>query len=241
MGNQEFNESLNDTDLENALHHLLTVEDPRIDHDDINHDTVNKNEEPHQNESGLDSDIIQEKHLTLESILENQDTGIFFDLDEDPNASRKRSQSIEGDDSSELAAKRTKYMDKAIYDQLLSPASLSPSSTDENGRSKTDNISLTVPTAPVTISKENEGLGNEFTMKQVSEMKQRVMNTHKLLLNFNFLKDGYARTCVEFKKALHHLKDSEIHRAHLLQENEELKDKIAQLTVQLQQPDQPQH
>lgn len=66
-------------------------------------------------------------------------------------------------------------------------------------------------------------LTNEFTMLQVADVKKRIINTHKLMLNFNFLKDGYARTCVELKRTLLRLKQSEVHRAQLLQENERLK------------------
>ena len=73
-------------------------------------------------------------------------------------------------------------------------------------------------------------LTNEFTMLQVSEMKKRIINTHKLLLNFNYLKDGYARTCVELKKTLECLRDSEIHRAHLLLENERLKKRLQEVS-----------
>ena len=74
-------------------------------------------------------------------------------------------------------------------------------------------------------------LTNEFTMLQVSEMKKRIINTHKLLLNFNYLKDGYARTCVELKKTLECLRDSELHRAHLLLENERLKKKLQEVST----------
>lgn len=72
-------------------------------------------------------------------------------------------------------------------------------------------------------------LTNEYTMHQISEMKKRIINTHKLLLNFNFLKDSYAKTCIELKKSLNALRDSELHRAHLLLENETLKAKLLEL------------
>lgn len=74
-----------------------------------------------------------------------------------------------------------------------------------------------------------EKLTKEYTMHQVSEMKKRIINTHKLLLNFNFLKDSYAKTCIELKKSLNALRDSEIHRAHLLLENEKLKTRLHKL------------
>lgn len=74
-----------------------------------------------------------------------------------------------------------------------------------------------------------EKLTKEYTMHQISEMKKRIINTHKLLLNFNFLKDSYAKTCIELKKSLNALRDSEIHRAHLLLENEQLKTKLLKL------------
>ncbi len=64
-------------------------------------------------------------------------------------------------------------------------------------------------------------------------MKARIINTHKLLLNFNFIKEGYARSCIQLKKTMDSLKDSEIHRAHLLVENDDLKQQILELTQKL--------
>lgn len=186
MVDQEFNGNSNDRELEEQLHHLLTAEHTPLDQDD---------------EVPMDSEIQQQKHLTLDSLLADADSEIFYDLNDG---------STPGEE--ETKGKRATIDGKIIYEQILSPASLSPSSTDGNSASS----------------------GNEFTMSQVAEMKQRIINTHKLLLNFNFLKDGYARTCVEFKKAMHHLRDSEIHRAHLVQENQELRDKIAELTAKLE-------
>lgn len=188
MVDQQFEENSNDTDLEKTLHHLLTAENPSLD------------------ESQLENETTGQKHFTLQSILEDANEDIFFDLDEG-----KRSPS---EDLPESNVKRAKIDGKVIYEQLLTPASLSPQSIDGN--------------------QSGGKCSNEFTMNQVAEMKRRIINTHKLLLNFNFLKEGYARTCVEFKKVMHHLKDSEIHRAHLLQENEQLREQVAALTAQLE-------
>ncbi|AMD19032.1 HBR131Cp [Eremothecium sinecaudum] len=66
-------------------------------------------------------------------------------------------------------------------------------------------------------------LTNEYTMQQVTETKRRIINTHKLILNFNFLKDSYTRSCSQLKKAIFKLKTSECHRARLIKENEQLK------------------
>lgn len=197
MVDQGFNDNSNDRELEETLHNLLTAEDSvPLDQDD---------------EVPTDSEIQQQKHLTLDSLLGNGDeeAEIFFNLD-DRNTP----------DLQETKGKKSTIDGKVIYEQILSPASLSPSSTVGN---LTGNNNA-----------EARAFGNDFTMEQVAETKQRIINTHKLLLNFNFLKDGYARTCVEFKKAMHHLRDSEIHRAHLVQENQELRERIAELTARLE-------
>lgn len=60
-------------------------------------------------------------------------------------------------------------------------------------------------------------------------MKRRIIDSHKLLLNFNVIKDNYARACVQLKRSVTALKDSEIHRAHLILENEELKKQLQAL------------
>lgn len=196
MVDQEYEKGSNENDLEKTLHHLLTAENSHLEDDD-------------DDKPAMDSEFTGQKHLTLESILEDADGDIFFDLDEG-----KRSPV---EDLQEGNVKRVKAEGKIIYEQLLSPASLSPQSMDGNQ------------------SSGNSGkLSNEFTMSQVAETKRRIINTHKLLLNFNFLKDGYARTCVEFKKVMHHLRDSEVHRAHLLQENQQLRDQLAALTAKME-------
>ncbi|CCE62391.1 hypothetical protein TPHA_0C02380 [Tetrapisispora phaffii CBS 4417] len=157
----------------------------------------------------------------------------------------------------QLPNKKQKHIKNTAYRPLLSPASLSPTSTDEerdsNVNNNDDKVELKskateaqpvkLSTAEITkhvrqqkvLNKKDKSsqplqiietpkkLTNAFTMNQVSEMKQRIINTHKLLLNFNLLKDSYAKTCVEMKNALVNLKDAEIHRAHLLIENENLK------------------
>ncbi|SCU89496.1 LAME_0E03884g1_1 [Lachancea meyersii CBS 8951] len=120
--------------------------------------------------------------------------------------------------------------------ETLSPASLSPTSDSESQykHKKHQPFALKVPTSmaapkPTLTQKVHKPVDapskftEEYTMAQVAEVKKRIINTHKLLLNFNFLKDGYARTSVELKRTLLRLKQSEIHRAHLLQENEQLK------------------
>lgn len=257
---QELPAVLDNTDLEKALHHLLTVEHPPQEHDKtnvVNAKQTTKNDEVEDNNMNsaassmdcaelFDSDIIQGKHLTLESILDDQGTGIFFDFDQDDDQDdshyntsydiRKRPSSTIYDDSKALITKKTKYADKTVYEQLLSPVSLSPSSTDDsstNCRSNLNTEPMTNSRLPLKVEVA-EKFSNEFAMNQVSEMKKRIINTHKLMLNFNFLKDGYARTCVEFKKVMHNLKDSEIHRAHLLQENEDLKKKLSDLSARLE-------
>lgn len=262
---QQLPEVLDNTDLEKALHHLLTSEHPHQEHDKTNIITVNQNTKNDEGDSNnnnnidsastsmhcaelFDSDIMQGKHLTLESILDDQGTGIFFDLDQDEDQDdsrspyntsydiRKRPSPTTYDDSKALMSKKTKYANKTVYEQLLSPVSLSPSSTDDsstNGQPNINTASVTSSRVPLN-GKLAEKFSNEFTLNQVFEMKKRIINTHKLMLNFNFLKDGYARTCVEIKKVMHNLKDSEIHRAHLLQENEDLKKKVSALSARLE-------
>lgn len=148
---------------------------------------------------------------------------------------------------------------KNTEEPFLSPASLSPSSSlsPENSETNIKLESLPLNTferkkqirkptnknnnrAVITETKQSEipspaKYTKEFTMKQVSDMKRRIINSHKLILNFNFVKDGYARTCVELKKAMNCLKDSEIHRTHLLAENEQLKKQVNDLKKQLQE------
>ncbi|SCV04711.1 LAMI_0H18470g1_1 [Lachancea mirantina] len=70
----------------------------------------------------------------------------------------------------------------------------------------------------------------EFLAAQVAETKRRMISTHKLLLNFNFLRDAYAKSCIDLKKSVTKLKESECRRAHLLQENEQLKSLVIQLS-----------
>ncbi|SCU96807.1 LAFA_0G08218g1_1 [Lachancea sp. 'fantastica'] len=123
--------------------------------------------------------------------------------------------------------------------QTLSPASLSPTSDSESQykHKKHQPHAVKAPTTNNTNTKQKSTLtqkvhnptdqpakfSEEFTMAQVADVKKRIINTHKLFLNFNFLKDGYARTSVELKRSLLRLKQSEIHRAHLMHENEQLR------------------
>lgn len=117
-----------------------------------------------------------------------------------------------------------------ISNDLLKSNKRTPNASKNNsyGKNKymlnstTKSVSSVQPFVP-------EKLTNEYTINQISEMKKRIINTHKLLLNFNFLKDSYAKTCIELKKSLNALRDSEIHRAHLLLENETLKAKLLEL------------
>ncbi|CAB4253933.1 similar to Saccharomyces cerevisiae YDR184C ATC1 Nuclear protein, possibly involved in regulation of cation stress responses and/or in the establishment of bipolar budding pattern [Maudiozyma barnettii] len=147
---------------------------------------------------------------------------------------------------------------KTTDEPFLSPASLSPSSTlsPENSETqiKLESLPITsynkkkqkkIASKGKTLTSETlkadipipDKYTNEFTMTQVTDIKKRIVSTHKLILNFNFLKDGYARTCVELKKAMMCLKDSEIHRAHLLTENEQLKKEIAALQTTVKEED----
>ncbi|CEP61450.1 Atc1p LALA0_S03e03136g [Lachancea lanzarotensis] len=121
--------------------------------------------------------------------------------------------------------------------QTLTPASLSPTSDTESQykHKKHQPHSLKTPAANTkqistltqkihkSTTEQPVKFSQEFTMAQVADVKKRIISTHKLLLNFNFLKDGYARTSVELKRSLLRLKQSEIHRAHLLHENEQLR------------------
>lgn len=75
---------------------------------------------------------------------------------------------------------------------------------------------------------------NEFTMQQVAETKRRIINTHKLILNFNFLKDSYIRCCSELKRTMLKLKTSEYHRAQLVKDNEQLKRLALELHTKLE-------
>lgn len=243
MSDQEpLHEPLTHTDLERTLHQLLTVETSY----DNGTKVTNMSELP-------DSEIIQGKHLTLESILNESDLALDLEPQVDTN---ERKRTLVSDDQA-LPSKKANYMVCAGYEQhvnLLSPISLSPSSTDDgtqrpysrppsstgvrNGLKEmveSPAPQVTASHAPHALqqAKKPATFTNEFTMAQVSETKKRIINTHKLILNFNFLKDGYARTCVEFKKSMHSLRDSEIQRAHLLQENEGLKKTVKELTEKL--------
>lgn len=76
---------------------------------------------------------------------------------------------------------------------------------------------------------------NEYTMKEVAKMKKRVIDSHRLILNFNVVKEGYARTCVQLKQSVIALKDSEIRRAHLMMENEELREELEMMKKKLEE------
>ncbi|SMN19850.1 similar to Saccharomyces cerevisiae YDR184C ATC1 Nuclear protein, possibly involved in regulation of cation stress responses and/or in the establishment of bipolar budding pattern [Maudiozyma saulgeensis] len=170
-------------------------------------------------------------------------------------------------DHSELQKQKKTKTEKNIKDiriykttdePFLSPASLSPSSTLSSENNETQIKLESLPITSYNKKKQKKIIGkgktltsetlkadtpipdkytNEFTMTQVTDIKKRIVSTHKLILNFNFLKDGYARTCVELKKAMMCLKDSEIHRAHLLTENEQLKKELAALKSTVKEED----
>ncbi|KAG0666042.1 alpha,alpha-trehalase [Maudiozyma exigua] len=180
--------------------------------------------------------------------IENVDSKNDLETEEEKNKKRRTERTIK-----EIRIYKT------TEEPFLSPASLSPSSSLSPENSET-NIKLeSLPLNTFDKKKQNRKPTNknnnktvitetkqidipspakytkEFTMKQVSDMKKRIINSHKLILNFNFLKDRYARTCAELKKAMNCLKDSEIHRTHLITENEQLKNQVADLKRQLQE------
>lgn len=137
--------------------------------------------------------------------------------------------------------KKKKSLLKTTNEPILSPASLSPSSSlassDTNESHLKIESMITDITSKIDSARQDivsatkpAKFTNEFTISQISEMKARIINTHKLLLNFNFIKEGYARSCIQLKKTMDSLKDSEIHRAHLLVENDDLKQQIVELT-----------
>ncbi|GCF01468.1 alpha,alpha-trehalase [Zygosaccharomyces mellis] len=157
-----------------------------------------------------ESDLSQTKAFTLDNILNDPDSTLNFN-NEDLGDNDKRPLNYDDEKQEEAPKKRAAY-----EDTVLSPISLSPLSTDENSRQST------------TESKRSR-LNSEFTMDQIKETKKRIINTHKLILNFNLLKDSYNKTCEEFKKSIYNLRESEIQRAHLYQENEKLRKLVGKL------------
>ncbi|AGO13743.1 AaceriAGL127Cp [[Ashbya] aceris (nom. inval.)] len=95
---------------------------------------------------------------------------------------------------------------------------------------------LQVHSTPPVVSILPEKLTQEFTMQQVMETKRRIINTHKLILNFNFLKESYTRSCSELKRTVFKLKESECHRARLAKENEQLKRLVLELNERMKNP-----
>ncbi|CAR26900.1 hypothetical protein ZYGR_0I01720 [Zygosaccharomyces rouxii] len=165
------------------------------------------------NDNGLElpeSDLCQTRSFTLDNILNEPETTFDF-KDGDLGANGKRPLNYDDEKQEELPGKRVAY-----EDNVLSPMSLSPLSTDESSRQS------------ITESKRLK-VNNEFTMNQIKETKRRIVNTHKLMLNFNLLKDSYNKTCEEFKKSIQNLRESEIQRAHLYQENEKLRKIVVEL------------
>lgn len=200
----------------------------------------------------VNTDLLNDKQLSLETLLgENSNPELMFDMEDTNDILNVPKHFIEetSENSTQLYKKaRLMKENFKIEEPFLSPASLSPSSSLSPDNNETQIKLETIPLThydkrKVTPSKNTitatstksqipspAKYTNEFTMMQVTDVKKRIINTHKLMLNFNFLKDGYARTCVQLKKTMNCLKDSEVHRAHLLAENEQLKQKLAALT-----------
>lgn len=167
------------------------------------------------------------EHLTVENILAGDALHGY--------TGRSRKRAYEDED-----AEHGQEADPTLQNvyETLSPASLSPIS-DPGYKQKGSHAATPAASAKPVFKEPHTSHGpaqkvhkpaeapakltNEFTMLQVADVKRRIINTHKLMLNFNFLKDGYSRTCVELKRTLLRLKQSEIHRTRLLQENEQLK------------------
>ncbi|CAI4058435.1 Atc1p SKDI_04G4070 [Saccharomyces kudriavzevii IFO 1802] len=274
-----------DINIEHTLHRLLTQANDHFD------DTVKIDGQSLDLEKDLeqvmmdnlgctdifDSDIVSQKHLTLDSLFHdehNTDSDTLLEMQKSANDSLvgiDLDRHDCGDDSTSKASshnntnqntvhktdregktykidkpaiKKKKIPLKITNETMLSPASLSPSSSlassDTNESHLKIESMITDITSKIDSARQDivsatkpAKLTNEFTMNQISEMKARIINTHKLLLNFNFIKEGYARSCIQLKKTMDSLKDSEIHRAHLLVENDDLKQQILELTQTL--------
>ncbi|CCF56910.1 hypothetical protein KAFR_0B06140 [Kazachstania africana CBS 2517] len=282
--------------IESTLQQFLVQSTDQLSHNDTHHQFSHQDDIEKAIETAIInmdsndlsvSDSLSTKHLSLESLLEdNHNTHLLFNFDEVSGGDNdsvtyqtlsndrvKRTLQLDGEELDHVKkAKKVQGTNKSD-EPFLSPASLSPSSLASDGSDvslKIDtNQSLTTSIASIPLTKQKskpkltnnksittiqsstgdntttnvrqkifqeipipEKLTNEYTMQQVSEMKKRIINIHKLILNFNFLKDGYARTCIELKKTVNCLKDSELHRAHLLLENEKLKRKLSELNKQ---------
>lgn len=249
-------ESTVDSELEFTLHKLLTQDcDTGGDHDPLGfaiEKAIAEMEFPELlGDTNLDASTPQidtkmakgQEHLTVERILAENSL-------QPANQSNRKRPFVASDDQ-ELT--RNKRISRA-YD-TLSPESLSPFSDSESqfkhktitSSSKANTITSRISSHEVKetplVVEPKQGvvsamslppkLTNEYTMSQVAEMKKRIINTHKLMLNFNFLKDGYSRSCTELKRALVRLKQSEYHRAQLLIENEKLKKLALNLSQKL--------
>ncbi|CDO94047.1 unnamed protein product [Kluyveromyces dobzhanskii CBS 2104] len=133
---------------------------------------------------------------------------------------------------------------KSVYETLSPPESMSPLS-DKNDIQQNRDLNTHKDFSAIKRKINSQRmlkqvplppkLTNEFTMTQVAEMKKRIINTHKLILNFNFLKDGYARSCEELSKTVVKLKDSEFDRARLVKENEDLRKMVLEMSKQLKE------
>ncbi|CAI4055615.1 hypothetical protein N7582_000385 [Saccharomyces uvarum] len=274
-----------DTNIEHTLHRLLTQANNHFDDTikidghslDLGKDLEQVMMDTLDCTDIFDSEIVSEKHLTLDSLFHdehNTDSGTLLNIQKNANDSlvaldldghnhnndfidktsshgnthqnslHKTDREAKKYKIDKHVSKKKKSVLKITNEPMLSPASISPSpslaSSDTNEshlkiESMITNITSKIDSArqDIVSATKPAKLTNEFTMNQISEMKARIINTHKLLLNFNFIKEGYARSCIQLKKTMDSLKDSEIHRAHLLVENDDLKQQVFELTQKL--------
>lgn len=198
----------------------------------------------------FDDNTCRSSELTVEGILGDiqlggqADDGDFAEkinnLFSTPINGIKRHAPEDTDSSSIPGSKRH----RTLYETLSPPESMSPLS-EKNGACNSSNNNDSNEQEMSSVKEEvhsrkflkeillSPKLTNQFTMTQVAEMKKRIINTHKLILNFNFLKDGYARTCNELRKAMIKLKDSEYDRARLIKENQDMRRLVLELSKKL--------
>lgn len=215
----DLKDTSNQTEFDNTIDQLLTAE---------NFTKYDGNEFDSNGMEMLRPEIDQSKHLMLESNFYESEPMLNY-KDEDIGANDGSSLSYSNDNENhgtdeyqnDGLHKQDSLYQKIAYDNILSPISLSSSSPtdDTSHRSAIESKSLSV--------------GNEFIMNQVKETKKRIINSHKLILNFKLLKDSYNKTCQEFEKSTHNLRESEIQRAYLYQENEKLRRIVIELNGRL--------
>lgn len=200
---------------------------------------TNKQSEHPQSHGGKDSD------LTVEHILGDLQSGTEDDKEFTDRLNRllcapdSLKRGFSGDMEIDIPSNKKR---KSVYETLSPPESMSPLSDKNDAQQNRDlNTHKDFSAMKRKINSQRmlkqvplpPKLTNEFTMTQVAEMKKRVINTHKLILNFNFLKDGYARSCEELSKTVVKLKDSEFDRARLVKENQDLKRMVLEMSKQL--------